>query len=233
MFMAGYTMQLVPSVSRANAEAAYENALALLEAFVVEYPNHMKTARAETLMGVLYFNIGRYSEAISILGDPERRLRDPDAYLTSLRTLGRAYATTSRIENAHSAFMRAASLENNFSPDQDYAELGSLHQKLAERGAIEGEKRHHYERAIEQWNYALRVPGLLKERKDDIKLLRDVVASRLEGDFAALGTTAIDASSLTMSGSQINMGTEGRHEAPSPSEDYLAESGKELGSRGN
>ena len=105
----------------------------LLERFIVENPSHTKTARAETLMGVLYFKLGLYPESIRILGDPDRRLRDPGAYLTTLRTLGRAYAATSRIENAQSAFIYAASLEENISPDQDYVELGLLYQKLAER----------------------------------------------------------------------------------------------------
>ncbi len=192
MFMAGYAMQLAPSSPGESARKSYDEALALLEHFIVEFPNHSKTARAETLMGVVYSRQERYAEAIGMLGDPERRLRDPGAYLTTLRTLGRAYAATSRMENAHSAFMRAAALEENISPDQDYVELGSLYQTLAERSATEEDERHYLERAIEQWNFALRVPGLLKSRKDDVKLLRDVVASKLEGDIAGLGEGGVD-----------------------------------------
>ncbi len=188
MFMAGYAMQIAPPLPKENARKAYEEALVLLERFIVENPSHSKTARAETLMGVLYFKLDRHSEAIGILGDPGRRLRDPGAYLTALRTLGRAYTAVSRIDSAHSAFMRAASLEENISPDQDYVELGSLYQKLAERSATDEEKQRHEQLAIEQWDYALRVPGLLKSRRDDIKLLRDVFASRLDGDAAALET---------------------------------------------
>ncbi len=186
MFMAGLAMQLAPPVPKENARKAYEEALVLLERFIVENPSHAKTARAETLMGVLYFKLDRHSEAIGILGDPGRHLRDPGVYLITLRTLGRSYAAVSRIESAHSAFMRAASLEENISPDRDYVELGSLYQKLAERSATEEEKQKYEQLAIEQWDYALRVPGLLKSRRDDIKLLRDVFASRLDGDAAAL-----------------------------------------------
>ena len=154
----------------------------LLERFIVENPSHTKTARAETLMGVLYFKLGLYPESISMLGGPDRRLRDPGAYLTTLRTLGRAYAAISRIENAQSAFIYAASLEENISPDQDYVELGELYHQLAERSTTDEEKRRYRELAIKQWDDALRVPGLLKSRKDGIKLLRDIVSSRLKGN---------------------------------------------------
>ena len=114
-----------------------------------------------------------------MLRDPDRRLRDPGAYLTTLRTLGRSYAALSQIENARDVFMRAAAVDENFAPDQDYVELGSLYQKLAERSVSEETKRGYWERAMEQWDFALRVPGLLKSRRDDIRLMRDVVASKL------------------------------------------------------
>ena len=194
MFMAGYAMQIAPPLPKEKARKAYEEALLLLERFIVENPSHAKTARAETLMGVLYFKLDRHSEAIGILGDPGRRLRDPGAYLTTLRTLGRAYAAVSQIESAHYAFMRAASLEENISPDHDYVELGSLYRKLAERSATEEEKQEYELLAIEQWDYALRVPGLLKSRRDDIKLLRDVFASRLDG-----GATGLEAGTAPFS----------------------------------
>ncbi len=221
MFMAGYAMQLAPPEPHENARSAYEEALVLLERFVVENPSHTKTARAETLMAVLYFKLGHYSESIKILGNPDRRLRDPGAYLTSMRTLGRAYAATSRIENARSAFMRAASLEENISPDLDYAELGQLYQKLAERSGEEEEKRRYQELAIEQWDYALRVPGLLKRRKDGLKLLRDVVTSRLEGNPGELDT---DARASSLPAARTVQGGSDEENEPLQPKDFSTES---------
>ena len=227
MFQAGYAMQLAPPFPNQNAQEAYVEALRLLERFIVENPSHAKTARAETLMGVLYFKLGRNSEAIGILGDPDRRLRDPGAYLTSLRTLGRSYAAVSRIESAHAAFMRAASLEENISPDQDYVELGSLYQQLSERSATDEEKQGYERLAIEQWEYALRVPGLLKSRRDDIKLLRDVFASRLAGD--AVGLEAGTAPSFLRVPRSVQGGTRGivksQRSSASESEESSEESG--------
>ena len=221
MFMAGYAMQLAPPEPRENARRAYEEALVLLERFIVENPSHAKTARAETLMGVLYFKLGLYPESIRILGDPDRRLRDPGAYLTTLRTLGRAYAATSRIENAQSAFIYAASLEENISPDQDYVELGSLYQKLAERSTTDEERRRYRELAIEQWDDALRVPGLLKSRKDGIKLLRDVVSSRLKGNS---GGFEIDSMTSSLRSTRTVLGGTDERSVASQSEDSQKES---------
>lgn len=180
MFMAGYSMQLAPPTPRDRAQASYEESLKLLERFIVENPSHTKAARAETLMGVLYFRMDMPIEAIRILGGPDRRLRDPGAYLTTLRTLARAYASVSQVENARSAFMRAASLEENIAPDEDYVELGSMYHKLAERSATAEVEREYRIKAIEQWDYALRVPGLLKSRREEIRLIRDIVASKID-----------------------------------------------------
>lgn len=180
MFMAGYSMQLAPPTPRDRAQASYEESLKLLERFIVENPSHTKAARAETLMGVLYFRMDMPIEAIRILGGPDRRLRDPGAYLTTLRTLARAYASVSQVENARSAFMRAASLEENITPDEDYVELGSMYHKLAERSATAEVELEYRIKAIEQWDYALRVPGLLKSRREEIRLIRDIVASKVD-----------------------------------------------------
>lgn len=183
-FMGGYALQLTPSMPRENAERAYAEAIILLEEFVSENPSHAKVARAETLIGVLQYRMENYLEAISILGDPNRRLRDPRAYLITLRTLARSYAALSQTENAHSAFMRAASLRENMAPDEDYVELGSLYQSLSTDEAPEELKVKYLTAAVEQWEFALRVPGILKSRKEDITLLRDVVVERLEsGDL--------------------------------------------------
>lgn len=193
LFMAGYALQLTPEDPAPRAKEAYTEALELLRHFIDEYPAHEKTARAETLIGVLYYKTDRYLEAINVLGDPDRRLRDPGVYLTTLRTLARAYAGVGQMENARSAYMRAASLENNMAPDQDYGELAETYQRLAERTGDPALRRQYFQQAVEQWEFALQVPGLLKNHKEDMKLLRDVAASKLDkspGSNASAATPA-------------------------------------------
>jgi hypothetical protein len=65
-------------------------------------------------------------------------------------------------------------------PDADYTELAGIYTQLAERSGDPVQRRRHFQQAIEQWDFALQVPGLLKSRKDEMKLLRDVAASKLE-----------------------------------------------------
>jgi hypothetical protein len=80
--------------------------------------------------------------------------------------------------------MRAAALESNMQADQDYAELAGLYTQLAERSGDPAQRRRYFQQAVEQWDFALQVPGLLKTRKEDMKLLRDVAASKAENEFA-------------------------------------------------
>ncbi len=185
LYMAGFALQLVPEDPAPRAKEAYTESIELLRGFIEEYPAHEKSPRAETLMGVLFYKTGRYLEAINILGDPERRLRDPGGYLTALRTLGRSYAALNQMDNARSSFMRAGALESNMAPDLDYAELAGMYTQLAERSGEPAQRRHLFQQAVEQWDFALQVPGLLKTRKDDMKLLRDVAASKVENEFGA------------------------------------------------
>jgi TolA-binding protein len=206
LFMAGYALQLEPPAPPARAKEAYAEAIGIFEKFTRQFPAHEKTPRAETLMGLLYYKTGRYLEAINLLGDPDRRLRDPGAYLMALRTLGRAYVDVGQLDNARSAFLRAAALESNMTPDQDYVELATTYQDLGARTGDPAQRRRYFGQAVEQWDFAMQVPGLLKGRKDDIKLLRDAAASRLDpgaqtinsgdGSAAAGETPPADSSSV-------------------------------------
>ncbi len=191
LFMAGYALQLEAPTPAARAKEAYSEAIGIFEKFTAEYPAHEKTARAETLMGLLYYKTGRYPEAIHLLGDPERRVRDPGVYLMALRTLGRSYVELGQMDNARSAFLRAAAQENNMTPDQDYVELAQTYQSVGARAGDPAQRRRYFAQAVEQWDLAMQVPGLLKSRKDDIKLLRDAAASRL--DPGAQANTSGDA----------------------------------------
>lgn len=183
MFMAGYALQLTTSSSAENTARARDESLKLLDRFVTENPGHPKVARAETFIGVLYYRTGRYQDAVNVLGDPDRRLLDPGAYLTTLRTLGRSYGALSEVSPAHTSFMRAASLTDNMTPEQDYVELAGLYQDLADRSASESDRQRYLAAAIEQWDHAIQVPDLLKNRREEIQLMRDVIASRLARDF--------------------------------------------------
>lgn len=229
LFMAGYALQIAPEYGRVHAADADERALMLLQNFIAEYPSHEKVPRAETLIGVLYYRMGRYMDAINLLGDPNRRLRDPGAYVTTLRTLGRSYAGVSQIENARAAFMRAASLEDNMQPDQDYIELAGIYQELADRAATGEERREYLSQAVEQWNYALQVPGLLKSRKEDIKLLRDVVASKLKEPMRESTSAPAEAAS---SGSRIQRMNRG-NQLGGPRESALARGAADSGPPAN
>lgn len=191
LFMAGYALQLEPE-SPGAAKEAYSEAIGIFERFLAEYPGHEKIARAETLMGLLFYKTGRQLEAVNVLGSPDRRLRDPGAYLIALRTLGQAYAELGQMENARSAFMRAAALESNMTPDADYVQLAMLYQGVAAQTGDPVQRRRYFQLAVEQWDFALQVPGLLKTRKEDLKLLRDAAASKLEsfqGGVAVAGET--------------------------------------------
>ncbi len=219
LFMAGYALQLEPDTPRA-AKEAYSEAIGIFERFIVEYPGHAKTPRAETLMGLLYYKTGRQLEAVNVLGSPDRRLRDPGAYLMSLRTLGQAYAELGQMENARSAFMRAAALESNMTPDADYVQLATIYQGAASQTGDPAQRRRYFQLAVEQWDFALQVAGLLKSRKEDIKLLRDAAASKLEalpGGAVAAGDSA--ASTDPSTGVRTLLGTTSGAAGESPSSD--------------
>lgn len=179
-FMAAYALQLDRDPATNRSQQAFSDAIILFDQFIEENPGHHKVARAETLKGLLLHKVGRNRECISLLEDPSRRLKDPTAYLPALRTLARAYAAEQQIDNARSAYLRAASLEGNIAPDEDYLELAALYERLTGSASSDAERRRYQALAIEQWDYALRVPGLLKSRKGDIKVLRDVIAGQLE-----------------------------------------------------
>jgi tetratricopeptide (TPR) repeat protein len=189
-FMEAYALYLTPELATKSDEA-YGRSIALFEQFLVDNPGHQKVARAETLLGMLYYRTGRYTDAINRLADPNRRLRDPGSYLPVLRTLARSYAAEGQIEKARSSFLQAAVMESNFEPDRDYLELAKLYMTLAERNGQSAMARRYYSLALEQWNHALRIPGLLVSQRKEIEAARDVLQSRLtlEDDMVSRAET--------------------------------------------
>lgn len=161
-------------------EQTGDNAAAIryYELFRSEYPEHPKVHRATTLLALAQVRAGEYQQAIRLLQDTDRRAVDPDGYLASLRALGEAHAALGQIDEARSAYLRAASLEGNYTADEDYLALAELYQSQA--NAADGEARRRYlSLAVDQWDFAMRSPGLTESRRRDIKARRDLIISEL------------------------------------------------------
>lgn len=178
-FMAAVALGSTPRVPVEEGVQAYNASLTLFEQFINRHPTHEKVARAQTLLANTYFRLQRYSEAISILDDPNRRVLDPPAYLSTLRTLALSYIALGKTENARSAYLRAASLEGNYTADEDYIALATLYEQLAKRATTTEDQIRNQKRAVEAWDYAVRLPGILNARKKDIDATREIVVEQL------------------------------------------------------
>lgn len=157
----------------------FEEVARLYEQFRREYPDHPKIHRATTLLGLAYVRSGRYEDAIPLLQDPNRRTLDPDGYLASLRALGEAHAALGEIDEARSAYLRAASLEGNYTADEDYLALAGLYQSQARAADDAGTRRRYLGLAVDQWDFAMRSPGITESRRREIKARRDLAISEL------------------------------------------------------
>lgn len=188
-FMAALALSRVPASARDAAQQAYQRAAVLFENFIAASPRDAKQARAQSLLGLMYFKMDRYGDAVRILRDPERRLLDPAGYLPSLRVLARAHAALEDYDNAASAYLMAASLEDNVTPDQDYLELADLYRRLADNAARPEDRQAYQRRAVEQWERALRIPSLPDGLKRRIENLRTVAVTQL-GNVATPETEA-------------------------------------------
>lgn len=159
-FMAASALFSVPEIPKETAQRAYATSLELFDKFLAKNQHHPKAPRAESLRAILFFRLGRFDEAVHLLQNPDRISADPEAKLPSLRTLARSYAALGRIEEAASTYLRAASIESNPSPDEDYLELAELYRSLADRQPGEDLRRHYDDLMKQQWQFASRVPGL-------------------------------------------------------------------------
>ena len=184
-FAAASALWRVPETPPEAAEEAYKQAIALFSAFIQNNPGHAKVARAEILTGILYSRLGQHEQAVRTLYDPNRRLLDQVGYLEALRTLARSYAELGEVESTHAAFLRAASLSENLTPDHDYLELAAFYQGWAEGAATQELRRKYQEAAIKQWGRTLQVPGLVKARRDSIKAQHDALIYTMKGEAAS------------------------------------------------
>jgi TolA-binding protein len=188
-FAAANSLWMVPDSPDGAAEQSYQQAIALFGAFIQNNPGHKKVARAEILTGILYAKLGQHEQAVRTLYDPDRRLLDQVGYLNALRTMARSYAELGEVESTHAAFLRAASLSENPTPDRDFLELAAIYQGWADRAETEDLRHSYQEAAIRQWNRALQVPGLVKARIDSIEAHRDALLYTMKGEAASSALT--------------------------------------------
>lgn len=181
-FNAAFAMQMQHAGDADDAQEIRGQALRLFEQYRKDNPTHAKVARAETLMGRLNYESGRYAEAIDLLRNPELRLRDPASAVPALRTLARASAKMGDAEAARSYYLQAVGVQGNHSPDVDYAELGSLYQTRADHADDLDKRIELQQLAIESWTHALEVPGIDPASKQTIRSQLDVLRERLQGE---------------------------------------------------
>jgi hypothetical protein len=76
-----------------------------------------------------------------------------------------------QVEEARAAFLRAADLEGNYSPNSDYLELASIYRNLALESQSFERQREYLAQAVEMWESALKTPGLTESQKRPIRWL--------------------------------------------------------------
>lgn len=178
-FMSAYALYLTPPEPQHVAMNAYQSARERMEIFVMNYPSHTKAARGETLLAMLEFRLGNYDRTVEILEDPQRRLRDPEAFLPSLRTLARAHSKQGNLQMAEAEFMRAASLTENISPDEDYMELANIYNDLGLHESHPALAASYFEKAVANWDRVMRLPGTLSTKRRDLEVLSDYTKHRI------------------------------------------------------
>lgn len=178
LYGAGHAQYVIATGANPVDDRAIDTAFETLDEFVQENPGHPKASRAAILTGILQYQRGEYQDAIARLETPGRRLEDPSGHLPALRALARSYAALGQIDRARTAFLEAAAVAENVTPDQDFLELAAYYRRLSEDPTRTPAERERFaQAAIEQWENALATPGLVGARKKEIRLMRDVVAS--------------------------------------------------------
>lgn len=180
-FLAANALQQANPASSDEEQANLTHALALYEQFLKDNPGSNRAGRARTLMGQINYKLQRYEEAINILRNPTLVLQDSDATLPALRTLARAYTQMGEYAAAESAYLQAASLIDNCSPDVDYVELGNLFKLRADRADSDEDQKRFNKAAIEQWTYATRVPTIDPANKTKIQEKCDALTRQMNG----------------------------------------------------
>ena len=169
-FQAAYALQRIEGGTAGERREMHESALRLFEQFIRDNQTYKdsKLARAEVMTGILHFKLGNYQKAIDVLGNPELRLRDPGAALASVRVLAHAHAEAGDYEGARDAYLQAAGMGGNRTPDEDYCALAEMYDALASRADTQME-RQYKEMAVLHWRNAVQVPGINPVIKTEIR----------------------------------------------------------------
>ena len=178
--------------SGSASEAVLKELIADFETFLKDNPGHPKSARAETLLGLLCVRLGDYSRAIKILSEPELRLRDSAASLSILRALARAHLMAGNTPAAQQYLQQAATLEVNPSPDKDYDELGNLFLKLAESAVSEEDRVRYQQMALLYWERATGFPGISPPARNAIQNKIDVLKEKMKSAKPSAEPTHLD-----------------------------------------
>lgn len=202
-FLAAYALQLIPVGEQVPEHSAYYESLEKFDTFITNNPTHEKVARAETFMGILYYKVGRSTEALQLLEDPRLRIRDQVGYLPTLRTLAHLYADAGEMNKAHHAIMQAVNHSDNITPDKDLITLADMFIEASERTTNKEARIDAMSQAVTLWNQASNLPTLLKVTREDLEFKRDYYQGIMEtleateGDTVPVYTSPIPADSGT------------------------------------
>ena len=96
-------------------------------------------------MGVLFLKLGDYDNAINTLRNIE--FLDAPSSLSALRTLARAYGYRGDYDSARMNYLRAASMEGNYTPEKEFNEFRRIINEFLNIGIIKPSKRTFHKRS--------------------------------------------------------------------------------------
>ncbi|MBI2425359.1 MAG: tetratricopeptide repeat protein [Candidatus Hydrogenedentes bacterium] len=169
-FNAAYALQqAAQGQSVDGSRALREKTLQLYAQFVEQNPSHPKRVRAETIMGILQFELGNYDEAEALLRRNATEVSDPDASLPIVRTLARVYLNRGEFDRAESTFLQAAILPKNYSADEDYEQLGQMFSDLSRIEEDPVKRAALHAKVNDYWEKAIQVPGIDPGKRKSIE----------------------------------------------------------------
>ena len=136
-------------------------------------------------MGRLLRDTGQYDAAIELLRDPLLRERDPDGYLSALRIRADVFDRLGDVSPAAADLHIAASLPDNYAPEEDYKALASMYKQRARAESDPEARREWQQLAIQEWQRALNLFGL--DRGE-----RRAIMSQIDAETSLLAASAND-----------------------------------------
>jgi tetratricopeptide (TPR) repeat protein len=167
-FNAAFALRSVQAEGPA-AQQLQKETLALFQSFIKDNPHDPHRARAETIAGIVQFELNNYEAAIDILRSPDRLAEDPGASLPILRTLAAAYRKMGDYEHAESTYLQAAVFPKNYRADIDYYEAGDMTQERANLTEDKAEKERLFNVALDYWFKATHVINIDPITREEIQ----------------------------------------------------------------